>query len=42
MVHVFALLGEGLVDIKVERERSDTPDSLAGYDLMTLGKYNQS
>ena len=30
--------GDGLVDVKVERERSDTPDSLAGYDYMTLGK----
>lgn len=29
-------IGDGLVDIKVERERSDTPDSLAGYDYMTL------
>ena len=31
--------GDSLGDIKLERERSDTPDSIAGYELMTLGMY---
>ena len=26
------------LDVKIERERSVTPDSIAGYELMSLGK----
>lgn len=39
MVFFPLLSGDSLADIKAERERSDTPDSIAGYEYMTLGKF---
>ena len=37
LICILLLAGDHL-DVKIERERSVTPDSIAGYELMSLGK----